>query len=255
MINWNKGSANYTNRKYSIEYILATYKPDLMTVHKLNLTSKDDLKLAQIQGYKLEKDKLMEKFGRNRVGVFVKETIKYQRLPEIEVEGEPVIWIKIKLPGNKNILHQSYYRQWRQVDINGNGIPGTETPAKQQERLAKVAEIWSQQLSKGETVSMSDTNINLSKKFNTPEELSTTNRKLIPLYRMLQNKIFNNGAVTIKTLPTKIYQLKENTFIDHCITNWPNKVLNHEVLKYGFSDHLSTKFTFTNRTIILKTQI
>ena len=150
----------------------------------------------------------------------------------IETEGEPVIWVLLKLPGNKSIRLQCYYRQWRQVDQNGYGYTGTETPKSQEDRFQKIANIWEQQIKNGETVSLSDTNLDLSKNFQNTQELSESNIKLVPIYRILQEKVFNAGAAVISTKPIKIHQNRENTFIDHMITNWPNKVIHHEILKY-----------------------
>ena len=67
---------------------------------------------------------------------------------------------------------------------------------------------------------------------------------------MLQDNILNKGASFIKTIPTKVYDKKENTFIDHLITNRPHKILSHQVLKYNFSDHLMVKFTISNKSLI-----
>ena len=52
----------------------------------------------------------------------------------------------MKLPGNKVIRIQNYYRQWRMLDIKGTGIKNTETQKQQNTRFAKIAAIWSQQL-------------------------------------------------------------------------------------------------------------
>ena len=223
VINCNKGNSEFKNRKADIEHILRTHKPDFMTIHELNITDKDPNQNNNIPGYKLEIDQLYTKFGRARTGIFIKENIKYQRLKEIEVTDEPVVWLQINLPGNKKIKIQSYYRQWRQLDREGRGIPGTETQKQQNLRFKKIAEQWSQQIQIGETISFSDTNINLDKNFQNTNELENCERKFIPIYRDLNDLIFNRGAAVIKTAPTKIYDDKPNTFIDHCISSHPKK--------------------------------
>ena len=250
VINCNKGNSDFKNRKADIEHILRTHKPDFMTVHELNITDKDPNQNNNIPGYNLEIDQLYNKFGRARTGIFIKENIKYQRLKEIEDLNEPVVWIQINLPGNKKIKLQSYYRQWRQLDREGRGIPGTETQKEQNIRFKKIAEIWSQQIQIGETLSFSDTNINLDKKFQNTNELENCERTFIPIYRDLNDLIFNKGAAIIKTAPTKIYDDKPNTFIDHCISSHPKKIINHKILEGSFSDHLIIKFIISNKKII-----
>ena len=208
IINWNKGNTKYTNKKDSIEYVLQQQNPDIMTIQELNVTEDMDINLIQVPGYKLELDQLFEKFGRARSGIFIKETIRYERLKNLEAEDEPVIWIQISMAGNKKLKIQNYYRQWRMLDKNGQGIKDTETQKNQNKRFQKVVDIWSTQLEQGEILSLSDTNINLNKNFNNTNEISESERKLIPIYRMLQDKNFNKGATFIKTIPTKIYEKK-----------------------------------------------
>ena len=157
-----------------------------------------------------------------------------------------------QIAGNKVIRVQNYYRQWGMLDKNGNGIPNTETPKNQNIRFLKVAEIWSQQIQKYEVISISDTNINLKKNYNNTNELKESDKKLIPIFRILQKQIFNMGASVIQTKPTKIYEDKPNTFIDHLISNFPQKIIHHQVLDYAFSDHLMVLFTVYNKKVIHK---
>ena len=58
------------------------------------------------------------------------------------------------------------------------------------------------------------------------------------------------GATVINTKPTKIYEDKPNSFIDHLITNYPQKILHHKVLDHAFSDHLMVLFTISNKKVI-----
>ena len=184
-------------KKDSIEFILQQQKPDILTLQELNITEKEDINLVQVPGYKLEIDQLHSKYGRARAVMFIRDTIRYERIKELETEDEPVIWIQINMAGNKKLKIQNYYRQWRILDKNGVEIPNTETQKHQNERFQKVAEMWSNQLDQGEVLSFSDTNINLSKNYNNSNEISESERKLIQIYSMLQKKCFNKGAYFI----------------------------------------------------------
>ena len=250
ILNWNKGNSHFSNKKDTIEHILQVEKPDIFTIQELNILESDDINKMQFPGYKLEIDQLILSHGRARAGIIIKETINYTRLNEIETKGEPVIWIELHLPGNKKIRIQNYYRQWREIDKEGKGLPGTETQRSQNIRFQKISQIWSQQLENHEVISLSDTNIDLSKNFFNSDEISDSDKKLTQIYKMMQDNIFNKGASLIKTLPTKIYDKKMNTYIDHLITNYPQKILDHKVLPYQFSDHLMVNFTVSNKTKI-----
>ena len=92
----------------------------------------------KLPGYNLEVDQLIETHGKARAGILIKNTIRYKRLRDIKVENEPVIWIEISMPGNKKIKIQNYYRQWRELDREGRGIPNTDNQKSQNERFQKV---------------------------------------------------------------------------------------------------------------------
>ena len=131
ILNWNKGNSSFINKKDTIEYILQQEKPDILTLQELNITDTEDINLLQIQGYNLEIDQLLETHGRSRAGIVIKNTIRYTRLKDIEVKNEPVVWVELTMPGNKKIKIQNYYRQWRELDREGKGLPNTETQKSQ----------------------------------------------------------------------------------------------------------------------------
>ena len=98
-----------------------------------------------------------------------------------------------------------------------------------------------------EVISVSDTNLDLSLDFNKPNQMEFHERKLIPLYRILNEFFLNLGASVIQTKPTKIHLKKQYSFIDHLITNKPENIINSQVIFNGYGDHLIQKFTRTNK--------
>ena len=62
-------------------------------------------------------------------------------------------------------------------------------------------------------------------------------RSLNPLYRILKEKIINNGIIPIKTKPTKTNINKSDTWIDHLFTNKPLLIIGHKIIPTGLSDH------------------
>ena len=252
-MNWNKGNSTMMHRIDTIRHIINEHKPDIFAIQEANLKSTDDIRLAQIQGYFLETDQLIKSKNLARTVMYISHQIRYKRLEELESKIEPVIWIEIqKNGGNKKIRIQNYYRQWQEMDLNG-AIPETKSVKEQTQRFLKVIKIWSNQilLDQNEIISMSDTNINLNLNYSAPETLEYHDRKMIPLYRILNTQIFNLGASNIKTAPTKINHHKEYSYIDHLITNHPNKIIQPRVIKSGWSDHLITTFTRLTKNQIL----
>ena len=125
------------NKKDTIEYILQQQQPDLLTIQDININKEDDMNLILIPGYKLELDQMIDTYGRARAGIYIKETIRYIRRKDLEYKDEAVVWIQLKLPGNKKILIQNYYRHWRLIDQKGVGIPNTESQKKTEFNISK----------------------------------------------------------------------------------------------------------------------
>ena len=252
LLNWNKGNSKYCNRIDTIKQIILQHNPHIFCIQEANIYRDDDIRMYQIPGYYLEIDKLLKSKGLARVITYVSHKIRYKRLHTLESDIEPVIWLEImKQGGNKTLKIQNYYRQWQEMTDTGS-IPKTKSIKQQTIRFNQVINVWSQQLSdeKVEVISMSDTNLNLNLDYNTPQKLDLDDRKLIPLYRILNQHIFNKGASAIQTKPTKIHYRKDYTFIDHLITNYPRKIIHSQVVFDGSSDHLITKFTKTSKNTI-----
>ena len=247
IISWNKGNSKFLNRLPEIQQIAVEQKPDIIAIQEANISGDIDIGLCQLDGYSLEVDQLYEKFQLARAVTFISQRLKYTRLKQHEASGEPVIWIQIHTGGNKKILVQNYYRQWRQID-NGKAIIGTESPRAQNVRFKSVINKWATLLEhEEEVISISDTNIDLDKDYAKIHNFEPHERVMIPLYRTLVTQIYNRGASWIKTPPTKIHHRKNYTNIDHMFTNQPHKIINHEILKNGASDHLILKFTRTSK--------
>ena len=250
-MNWNKGNSKFLNRIDTINHIVIQHKPDIFSIQEANIHMSDDLDKCQLPGYNLEVDNLLQTKGLARTVTYIQKEIKYRRLPELESKIEPNIWIEIQQKGNQKLRFQNFYRQWQEVSHNG-AIPDTKSVPKQTTRFKNLTKIWSEQieLPNTEVISMSDTNLNLSLDYNQPEKLDFHDRKLIHIYRILNENIFNKGASTILTKPTKIHHNKDFTFIDHLITNKPQNIIHSQVLPCGAGDHLIQKYYKTNKTQI-----
>ena len=248
ILNWNKGNSKFLNRIDTISHIISQHKPEFFSIQEANIYQSDDLDRCQITGYHLEVDNLLKTKGLARTVTYVKNEIKYRRLPELESDIEPIIWIEVQQRGKQKLRIQNFYRQWQEMNENG-AIPETKSIPKQIVRFKNLTNKWSKQIESENTevISLSDTNINLSLDYSQPDKLEFHDRKLIPLYRILNEMIFNKGASTILTKPTKIHHKKQYSFIDHLITNKPQNILTNQVLFCGYGDHLIQKYYRTNK--------
>ena len=252
LMNWNKGNSKFLHRIDTIRHIIQEHRPDIFAIQEANLSNSDDIRLAQVQGYYLETDQLIQYKNLARTVMYISHDIKYKRLKELESKIEPVIWVEIiKTGGTKKLKIQNYYRQWQEINQDG-AIPNTKSVKSQKSRFSQIIKTWANQISNNESeiISMSDTNIDLQINYSTPSQLDIHERKMVPLFRLLNTQIFNIGASVVKTDPTKIHHNKDYTNIDHLITNFPLKIIQPQVIKSGYSDHLITKFIRLNKNPI-----
>ena len=236
------------NRIDTINHLVNQHQPDIFTIQEANLRQSDDINQALIQGYHLEVDNLIETNKIARVVTYINKQLKYTRIKSLESKIDPVIWIEVQLPGNKKLRIQNYYRQWQQMTDRG-AIPDTKSVAKQKIRFSQITKTWAEQIEteKTEVISLSDTNINLDLDYTSPENLDIHDKNITPIFRILNDTIFNIGASVIKTNPTKINHNKDYTFIDHLITNHPHKIIKSEVLYNGWGDHLIQKYVWKSK--------
>ena len=86
-----------------------------MVVNALNLDLNSDFNMTSIKGYRFEIDNLYEKNGIRRTGMWINKNFVYDRVKELEMEGESIVVIKIGYPNKRRFLICGYYRQWSDV--------------------------------------------------------------------------------------------------------------------------------------------
>ena len=92
------------------------------------------------------------------------------RRSDLESEIEPMVSITVYPVRARPFNFINFYRQWQIVGIEGS-VEGTKTDKLQKERFTSVVEKWKISIYQRETIAVSDTNINLDKDFDHPENL------------------------------------------------------------------------------------
>ena len=247
-LNWNKGNSKLVNKIDTLQNILSRFKPDIVAIQELNFTNDQDLAEVMIPNYKWEMDGLLQKNGRARSALLIHEAVRYSRRKDLETEAEAHVWITINLPAGRKINVQSWYRQWQEMGVNSR-IEGTNTGTHVKNRITKLTDKWLKASQENETVSFSDTNLNMVNLNKLPNEVNPHDRKQIPAIRILRDKILNNGISIIPTKGTRYnYQSKNEECIDHCMTTHPERLLNQTIHKTGDSDHYIGQFNFSTIT-------
>ena len=178
---------------------------------------------------------MLEQYGMARTGIYIKDDIKFRRRPDLEVKGDSMIWITIHPHRQPKFNLCNFYRQWQIVTSDGK--------ISQITRIEKYAEKIQISIAESETICCQDTNLDLSLPWDRSDQLNTYDQKLIPVYKTFKNQILDKGLSYIKTEPTKVYHDRPYSAIDHLLTTNPAKIVHHQVIKEGYSDHLPVIFT------------
>ena len=121
----------------------------------------------------------------------------------------------------------------------------TNTGTEVNRRMSEVADKWLAATKETETITLADTNINLTNLNKLPSELNPHDRKQIPVTRILKNIVLNNGVSIIPTKNTRYNHLtKCEEWIDHCYTTHPEKLQSQRIHETGDSDHFIGQFVF-----------
>ena len=103
------------NRIDQLNHLIETHKPDIFIINKFNIEKNDTTTRNQFTGYKLELDNLMKTDDKSRTGLLIRDNLIYKRRPDLESEGNSVIWIQVKTKERKQFLLQAVYRQFTRL--------------------------------------------------------------------------------------------------------------------------------------------
>ena len=164
------------NKINTLQDIISRYKPKIVAIQELNYSNDQYMSDITIPNYKWEMDGLLLKNGLSRSALLIHESIRYRRRNDLETSSEAHVWITVSLPAGRKINFQCWYRQWQEVGINGR-IANTNTGPEVTRRMNELADKWTKANQENESITLSDTNINLSNLNKLPAELNPHDRK------------------------------------------------------------------------------
>ena len=106
IMSWNKGSGFLKNRLDQVNTILEQYKPHILGLSELQVTS-NDLPDIIFDNYKLECDNLIITNKTARAGILVHKDLKYSRLNDMEPPNTATVAIEVGLYKQKKLLVSS----------------------------------------------------------------------------------------------------------------------------------------------------
>ena len=132
-------------------------------------------------------DQLLQKNGHARSALLVHKSIRYTRRKDMETETEAHVWISVSLPSRRKINIQCWFRQWQQMGIR-NIILGTDTPDEVMKRFTDIAVKWNKSTQEAETITFSDTNVNLNNLDVRPSRMNPDDKKTESNHETIKRK-------------------------------------------------------------------
>ena len=251
ILHWNKGPSFLQNKVNDLDYILETYRPDILTLCEANLLlDRDNGDIGFLNSYNYETTDQRVNYNISRQLILINKQLNYKRRADLEGKYDCCIWLEIKLKNQGSILVMGGYRQWalgKELDKNGN----SKSIKAQLERYKSIALNIEKAIGENK-----DTIICMDDNFDDLEGNKYTNKYnakngLQKLLDIRQN-IMNNCNLVIHNKKATFFKLDSQSRIDHIYSNCMGKILNLRTIITGMSDHCLINFTYRTKNVNIK---
>ena len=142
---WNKGPSFLVNKQLDIKNIVERHKPHILGLGEANVHHDNDLDDLQLEGYSLHLDSCINnpQLGMARVAVYIHDSLRVKRRPDLEDDTVAAVWLECGLPGQKGILVCNGYRQWQ---LLGQEDSSSGSVSEQLVRWLRFLEMWEKAL-------------------------------------------------------------------------------------------------------------
>ena len=138
----NKSSQSHkaSSTRDNLDLLLKEKNIDIICLSEANILREDEPGEVMIAGFSLITDGLIQKYGRSRSAIYMKENLQHRIRKDLMSNEEPEIWLEIR--GGKNIkplLLVQYYRE-HSLLRGHKSIIGSERSEEQRRRLIRWVE-------------------------------------------------------------------------------------------------------------------
>ena len=224
-------------RKMSeIKRLIQQEKPHILGISECELKKNHhQLDKLKIPGFDLLLPKSWQVHGNARVVVFIKKTLHYTHIEDIENEDVQTIWLRAGFKNSKKVYYSHQYRE--HTNTLGNSM------AAQRTSLEKMLEQWENAIIHGnpdtpnEVIIAGDMNLNsLGGRWLEPDYT------LVSLARMVVDTCnANNFSQLVDRITRSQFNSIRNetdvSCIDHIYSNAKHRVSPVKIVSFGASDH------------------
>ena len=232
------------NKVFEIKHIIKEHSPHILGLSECELKKVDgyfDEKRLKVPGYSILFPKSWESQGFARVLVYVKDTLEFFQVKELEDDLAQSVWLKGSFRGSKGILFCHLYRE--HTNTTGNSLRAQRSSLETLLGQWEAATVLGNPEEVNETHICGDINLDsLDGRWFRPDY------HLVSLSRMVQAACNSNNFTQLVTLPTRtqfnsIRGTTDISTIDHVYCNTRFRCSDISVIPFGNSDHDLTCYT------------
>ena len=222
----NIGNKFWVRKVTEIQNILQTRQSDILFVSEANIFKSDLDHEICIPGYQIITTKSMDTYGNSRLVALVKDGIQIEHQEQWMNDKVASIWFKYASKGTKKLHLGGVYREHSLLKKN---LP-TNSEALQTARWTQFVNQWLLASKSANCTVIGDTNLD-HLKWTQPEQI---NKKMT---NMVNNNFETTGFYQIITGATRFWPHKNDSLVDQCWTNCPEKISSNLNLPNGTADH------------------
>ena len=240
IINMQLNIRSLYNKMNEIKMLIKSEKPHILGITEAELwRSHHSLDTLRVPGYDLLVPKSWEVLGKARVVVYIKNTLQYDKIDNLEHEDTQTVWFRAGFRNMKKVYFSVQYRE--HTNTLGNSL------GAQKRNLELMLNQWGSAVSYG-----GDYNeVHISGDFN----LDSLNGRwlqagysLLSLAKMVSESCKAHSLCQIVDKVTRSqYDSVKNVFhrscIDHVYCNYRHRVSSIKIISCGASDHDGVLYT------------
>ena len=244
VVNMHLNIRSLYNKMAEVKHLVQQEKPHILGISESELRkSSHHLDSLKIPGYDMLLPKSWEIHGKARVVVYIKKSLQYDHLPELEQAEIQSIWLRAGFKNSKKIYYSHQYRE--HTNTLGNSM------AAQRTALDKMLLQWEAAVVHGDGAQDTANEVHIAGDMNLDYlkgRWLESSYPLVTLGRMVSECCNSNNFVQMVNEITRIQynSIRKETSvscIDHLYCNAKYRISPVKVLPFGGSDHDAIVYT------------
>ena len=230
------------NKMSEVKNLIKKESPHILGISETELRkSHHSLDSLKVPGYDLILPKSWESYGRARVVIYIKKSLVYEHLPELEHSDIQSVWIKAGFKNTKKIYFSHLYRE------HTNSMGGSM--ASQRAALEKMLGQWDDAVVHGQPDEPNEVHIAGDMNLDCLDgRWLEPDYPLVTLSRMVMESCNMNNFSQVVDKVTRVQfnrvkNITSSSCIDHVYCNTKHRISPIKVISSGASDHDAIAYT------------